>query len=82
MHNQFEQKYHFEQKCQQSIWTKILKLNKKTNINNQFEQKNHQSVLNRNDSNPIEQKYQHSNLNKNVNNQFEQEYQQSIWMDL
>ena len=41
-------------------------------MNNQFEQKNQQSVLNRNNNNPIEQKYQHSILNKNVNNQFEQ----------
>ena len=27
MHNQFEQKYHFEEKCQQSIWTKVSTIN-------------------------------------------------------
>ena len=82
MNNQFEQKYQFEQKNQQWNWTKLSELKKKTNINNQFEEKNQQSVLNRNINNSVEQKYQHSILNKNFNNQFEQKYQQLIWMDI
>ena len=63
---------HFEQKYQQSIWTKISTTNLNKNIHKEFEQIYQQSVRTEISTNNLEQKYLQSNLINLSNINFEQ----------